>query len=201
MLTSEHIIRHMGRALEAARNSGRPYQHWVLKDVLPESVLKFQHSVDGHFVTQALQRIRPVSAALAEALQSRDLARLFRDVLRVNVEGSYLQIQSIRRANQSSTEPRRAVRENVFFMIVFMCAGDHAQSTEDRLVDRRDHRRELGTPDVNTAVIFTSSPRAQFNYQHHKSTGMRCRLEIKYVRPNWKSVEQLCFPHSPISAG
>ena len=212
------ITDHFGLVMREARLRDTPYRHWLLKDVFPEQLaigilmlpiappfiddcggVRDRHNDKRSFFTPLLQSQFPVCAALAHAMQAPKLARLFRNVLGIDAEGSYLRMEYIQDVNGAWLEPHRDVPEKLFSMVIYLCTGPEAKNWG---TDIYDHNRKWvgrSSADFNTAVIFVPGPDTWHGFDKRPILGVRRLLEINYVRSNWRDRNQLCFPDRPIA--
>ncbi len=51
----------------------------------------------------------------------------------------------------------------------------------------------------NSATIFIPGANTWHGFEPRTIVGVRRLMEINYVRPTWRSREQLCFPDKPIT--
>ena len=52
--------------------------------------------------------------------------------------------------------------------------------------------------EFDSAVIFIPGENTWHGFEPRTLVGVRRLMEINYVRPSWRSVEQLAFPDRPI---
>ena len=215
----DDVVRHMERALREARRDEYPYRHWLLADVLPESLcvgiltlpiapppvedcggVRDRYNDRRCFFTPHLQSCFPACAILAEAMQHPSLARLFRDVCGITVEGGYLRMEYIQDVDGAWLEPHRDVVEKQFSMVVYLCTGPHSGDWGTDIYD--DQRRWVGrsSAEFNSAVIFVAGPNTWHGFEKRPINGVRRLMEINYVHPSWRDRDQLSFPSRPITA-
>jgi len=213
----DEVARHFGEALGAARRDDEPYRHWLLADVLPYDMcvgvltlpiappliddchgVRDRHNDKRCFFTPRLRSRFPACAALAEAMQRPALARLFRDVLGVAVEGGYLRMEYIQDTDGAWLEPHRDIREKLFSMVIYLCTGPEARNWGTDIYD--DQRRWVGrsSAEFNSAVIFVAGPNTWHGFDKRPIDGVRRLMEINYVAPSWRDRDQLSFPDRPI---
>jgi hypothetical protein len=214
---SGEVARHFGRALRGAQRDENPYRHWRLRSVMPQSVgvgilclpvappqiddchgVRDRHNDKRCFFTPALQSDFPVCALLACAMQDGALARIFQDLLSVNVDGGYLRMEYIQDTNGAWLEPHRDVPEKLFSMVIYLCTGPEAAGWGTDIYD--EQRRWVGRSSAgfNTAVIFVPGPNTWHGFEPRPIIGVRRLMEINYVHPSWRDRDQLCFPDRPI---
>jgi len=211
------VASHFSRALREAKRDDWPYTHWLLSDVLPESlatavlILPIAPPVIGDcegvrdvdnskrtFFTPSLRSRFPTCAVFADALQRPDIARLFEEVCHIKVSGSFLRMEYIQDTDGAWLEPHRDIPEKLFSMVIYLCTGPDAKDWGTDIYD--DQRRWVGrsSADFNTAVIFVAGPNTWHGFDPRPINGVRRLLEINYVSPSWRDRNQLAFPDRPI---
>ena len=212
------IAEHFSRALQAAQRDDSPYRHWLLNDVLPESlaaavlILPIAPSAvaDCHgvrdidngkrtFFTPRLRERFPTCAVFAEVLQRPEIARLFAQTCAVDVGGSYLRMEYIQDTDGAWLEPHRDIPEKLFSMVLYLCTGPEAKDWGTDIYDMQ--RRWVGrsSAEFNSAVIFVPGPDTWHGFDPRPIEGVRRLLEINYVRPSWRDRDQLAFPDQPVA--
>jgi hypothetical protein len=213
----DEVARHFGNALREARRDDRPYRHWLLDNVLPESMcigiltlpiappiiddcggVRDLHNDKRCFFTPALRSDFPACEVLAEAMQRPELARLFQDTCGIAVEGGYLRMEYIQDTDGAWLEPHRDIKEKLFSMVIYFCTGPEAKDWGTDIYD--DQRRWVGrsAATFNSAVIFVAGPATWHGFDKRPINGVRRLMEINYVHPSWRDRDQLCFPDRPI---
>jgi hypothetical protein len=211
------IARHFCGALRVARRDDRPYRHWLLTEVFPETLavailtlpiappviddcggVRDRHNDKRAFFTPWLQSRFPVCARLAVALQRPEVARLFAETCAIDVAGGFLRMEYIQDTNGAWLEPHRDIPEKLFSMVVYLCTGPDAKDWGTDIYD--EQRRWVGrsAADFNSAVIFVPGPNIWHGFNQRSITGVGRLMEINYVRASWRDRDQLSFPDHPI---
>lgn len=211
------LASHFCRALSQARRDEKPYLHWSLADVFPESqctgllTLPIAPAMLGvtdgtrdtynqtrTFITPLLRSQFPSCATLADALQRPDVARLFQDTLGKPFDGSFLRIEYIQDIDGAWLQPHTDIPDKLFSMVVYLCTGPEAKDWGTDIYD--EQRRWIGrtSAEFNTAVIFIPGRNTWHGFDRRPIKGVRRLLEINYVK-NWRDREQLAFPDRPIA--
>lgn len=215
--SSDEIAAHFRRALKCVRRNERPFCHWQLDDVLPESAalgiislpiappvigdcggVRDKHNERRCFFTPDLQSDFAVCASLAESMQQADIARQLRDTLNVEVEGAFLRMEYIQDTEGAWLEPHRDIPEKLFSMVVYLCTGPEASDWGTDIYD--NDRRWVGRSSAtfDSAVVFVPGPDTWHGFEKRPISGVRRLMEINYVRASWRDRDQLCFPDRPI---
>ncbi len=210
---------HFGHALRTAHSDDFPYRHWLLSDVLPESLATAVlilpitppaiadchgvRDVDNSkrtFFTPRLRERFPTCAVFAEAMQRPEIARLFAETCSIDVEGSYLRMEYIQDTDGAWLEPHHDIPEKLFSMVIYLCTGPEAKDWGTDIYDAERHWVGRSSAEFNSAVIFVPGPDTWHGFDPRPIEGVRRLLEINYVRPSWRDRNQLSFPDQPIVA-
>jgi len=197
-----------------------PFRHWKLRDVFPEAlctailVLPIAPPLLGHtdgtrasynrlrtFITPALQKKFPVCAALADALQRPDVARVMAETCNIDAAGSFLRMEYMQDLDGAWLEPHRDIPEKLFSMVVYLFTGPEAKDWGTDIYDaeKRWVARSPGT--FNSGVIFVPGPATWHGFDPRPIIGVRRLMEINYVRADWRDRDQLAMPEQRIRLG
>ena len=203
--------------MRQSRRDDSPYRHWGLKDVLPESLCtsiltlpiappnlgKTDGTRDTYnrqrtFITPLLRSKFPTCAALADAMQRVDVARLMAETCSIEAAGSFLRMEYIQDTDGAWLEPHRDIPDKLFSMVIYFFTGPDAKDWGTDIYDAE--RRWIGrsSGEFNSGVIFVPGPTTWHGFDPRPIVGVRRLMEINYVRPNWRDREQLAFPDRPI---
>ena len=212
------IAGHFIAALRGARRAEQPYRHWRLANVFPEALCtgiltlpivppalgrtdgtRASYNDRRSFITPLLRAKFGSCAALAEALQRPDVARLMAETCDIPVAGSHLRMEYIQDIDGAWLEPHRDIPEKLFSMVVYLFTGPDAEEwgTDIYNADRRWVGRSPG--EFDSGVIFVPGPATWHGFEPRPIIGVRRLMEINYVRPDWRDRDQLAFPDRPIA--
>jgi hypothetical protein len=212
------IARHFIAAVRGARREERPYRHWRLANVFPEALCtgiltlpivppalgrtdgtRASYNDRRCFITPLLRAKFATCAALAEALQRPEVARLMAETCDIPVAGSYLRMEYIQDIDGAWLEPHRDIPEKLYSMVVYLFTGPDAKEwgTDIYDADRRWVGRSSG--EFDSGVIFVPGPATWHGFDPRPIVGVRRLMEINYVRPDWRDRDQLAFPDRPIA--
>lgn len=194
-----------------------PFRHWKLRDVFPVELCtailtlpiappilgrtdgtRGSYNSKRTFITPALQAKFPACAALADALQRAEVARMMAETCAIDVAGSFLRMEYMQDLDGSWLEPHRDIPEKLFSMVIYLFTGPDAKDWGTDIYDaeKRWVARSPGT--FNSGVIFVPGPATWHGFDPRPIVGVRRLMEINYVRPNWRDREQLAMPEQPI---
>lgn len=212
------IARHFSDAVRNSLRADEPYRHWRLSDVLPVDICtgiltlpiapamlgKTDGTRDTYndkrtFITPELRSKFPTCAALADALQRPDVARLMAETCDIPVEGSYLRMEYIQDTDGAWLQPHRDIPEKLFSMVIYLFTGPDAKDWGTDIYDAEVRWVGRSKPDFNSGVIFVPGPATWHGFDPRPIIGVRRLMEINYVTPDWRDREQLAIPDKPIS--
>lgn len=216
--TVEEMARHFSRSVRESRRDDQPYRHWLLKDVLPIDICTgiltlpiapvMLGRTDGTrgsynnarcFLTPSMRERFPTCAVLAEALQRPDVARLMSETCEFDVAGSYLRMEYIQDVDGAWLEPHHDIPEKLFSMVIYLFTGPDAAEWGTDIYDNDLKWAGRSAGAFNSATIFIPGANTWHGFEPRTIIGVRRLMEINYVRPSWRSRDQLSFPDKPIT--
>lgn len=213
------IADHFMDAVRRSRREERPYRHWRLANVFPESLCtgiltlpivppalgrtdgtRASYNNRRSFITPLLRQKFPACAALAEALQQPEVARLMAGTCDIPVRGSFLRMEYIQDIDGAWLEPHRDIPEKLFSMVVYLFTGPDAAEWGTDIYDAERQWIGRSSGEFNSGVIFVPGPATWHGFNPRPIVGVRRLMEINYVRSDWRDRDQLSFPDRPIAA-
>ncbi len=214
------VASHFSQSLSNAQCDDAPYRHWLMNNVLPESLAAavlmlpiappFIDECGGvrdlnnnnskrSFFTPRLRERFPTCAVFAEAMQRPQVAQQFAKTCGIDIEGSYLRMEYIQDTNGAWLEPHHDVPEKLFSLVIYLCTGPEAKEWGTDIYDNQ--RRWVGrsSAEFNSGVIFVPGENTWHGFEPRTIEGVRRLLEINYVHPGWRDRDQLSFPNQPIT--
>ncbi len=137
-------------------------------------------------------------AALCDALQRPDVAKLSARPATFDVEGAFLRMEYIQDVDGAWLEPHHDIPEKLFSMVIYLCLGPDAKGWGTDIYDFDKKLVGSSSAEFDSAVIFIPGENTWHGFEPRKIVGVRRLMEINYVRPSWRSREQLSFPDRPI---
>jgi hypothetical protein len=206
------------QALVQAQRDEWPYRHWKLTGVLPESVCtgiltlpiappdlgrtdgtRGTYNNRRTFFTPALRAKYPTCEMLAEALQRPNVASLMARTCDIDVNGAYLRIEYMQDIDGAWLEPHQDIPEKLFSMVIYLFVGPDAKEWGTDIYDSNKRWVARSSGEFNSGTIFVPGENTWHGFEPRKIEGVRRLMEINYVRPSWRSREQLAFPDRSIS--
>ena len=211
------VAEHFMTSVRRARRDDEPYRHWKLGGVLPEALCtgiltlpivppalgrtdgtRASYNDKRCFITPPLRAKFPSSAALTEALQRPDGARLMAETCDIPVKGSFLRMEYIQDIDGAWLEPHRDIPEKLFSMVIYLFTGPDAKEWGTDIYDSEKRWIGRSSGEFNSGVIFVPGPATWHGFDPRPIIGVRRLMEINYVRSDWRDREQLASPGRPI---
>ncbi len=95
-------------------------------------------------------------------------------------------------------EPHHDIPEKLFSMVIYLCLGPDAADWGTDIYDSNKKLVGSASAEFDSCVIFIPGENTWHGFEPRRIVGVRRLMEINYVRPSWRSVEQLAFPDRPI---
>jgi hypothetical protein len=196
-----------------------PYRHWLLNGILPEDTcaaidaLPVQPPAIGDtlgrretnnstrlFFGVPQRAAYPVCDALAEALQSDAVVRRLEALCGTVLAGSSLRIEYCLDRDGFWLEPHTDIGAKLYTMLIYLSdePGSEAWGTDvldgpDRYVASAPYFRGGG-------LIFIPGTDTWHGFRRRPIAGVRRSLIVNYVKPEWRSRNELAFPEQPVLA-
>lgn len=203
-------------SLRRAEARERPFPHWRLGRVLPQSLarglaaLPFAaaelggvsgrrelHNATRRYIAGDLLRI-PQARALAETFQSAQVAAALMLLTGAMLVGTYLRIEYALDLDGFWLEPHTDIGVKAFtFFLQLGLPGQEGLGTDLYLgPDLWIERIPFGW---NTALAFVPSERSWHGFEPRPIAGVRRSIIINYVTGGWRERGQLAFADQPIA--
>jgi hypothetical protein len=216
--TVEEVAGHFSQAVRNARRREEPYRHWLLQDVLPIDICvgiltlpiappdvgrtdgtRGSYNDKRTFFTPTLLQKFPTCSVLAQALQRPDVARLMAETCEFDIKGSNLRIEYIQDVDGAWLEPHHDIPQKLFSMVIYLFTGPDAAEWGTDIYDNNLKWVGRSKAEFNSATIFIPGPNTWHGFEPRKIIGVRRLMEINYVRSDFYSRDQLCYPNTPLS--
>ena len=216
-IDSATVAEHFKKSLKGAKRDDWPYRHWLLKEVYPEALCtgilalpvdpprlgktdgtRGTYNSQRCFFTPYMRKTYAACAALCDALQRPDVAKIVGETCDIDVEGAFLRMEYIQDVDGAWLEPHHDIPEKLFSMVIYLCLGPDAPTWGTDIYDSNRKLVGSSSAEFDSAVIFIPGENTWHGFEPRTLVGVRRLMEINYVRPNWRSVEQLAYPDRPI---
>jgi hypothetical protein len=206
-------------AVAARRTFETPYRRHLLENVLPADVAEVlaklplaAPALDGvsgrrelhnerrsYFDAAATERF-PVMRAVAEALQSREIARLVRQAFGAPIDDTFLRLEYAQDVDGFWLEPHTDLGVKKFTCLIYLSDGPgHETLGTDIYWDRERHFGVSPFKRV-AAMIFVPGDDAWHGFEKRRIESVRRSTILNYVAHEWRAREQLSFPDRAVSA-
>jgi hypothetical protein len=194
-----------------------PYKHWIISNILPLDVVAQLQKLDfeafsygeGYGRREIYNKHRTyfdvennnsyeVCGAMAEAFQSDELVGKIEATLGASLDGSNLRIEFAQDMDGFWLEPHTDVGAKLFTMLLYLSDEEgHEELGTDIYASKEEHfGRSSFAP--NQAMIFIPSDNTWHGFEKRPIKGVRKSLIINYVKPEWRSREELAYPTVPV---
>jgi hypothetical protein len=197
------------------RSFDDPYRHSFVEDLFPADVCRAlatlpfaAPSLDGvsgrrelhndtrrYFDADGMAQFA-VMRAVAEALQSREVARAIHDSFDAPIDDTLLRLEYAQDIDGFWLEPHTDLGVKKFTCLIYLSDG-HADLGTDIYRSPQEHvGRSAFKP--NAAMIFVPSDNTWHGFEKRPIAGIRKSVILNYVTHEWRAREQLSFPESPV---
>ena len=138
----------------------------------------------------------PVMRAVAEALQSQQVARCVTEHFDAPVDDTFLRLEYAQDIDGFWLEPHTDLGVKKFTCLIYLSEG-HEDLGTDLYRSKEEHfGRSPFLP--NTAMIFVPSDKTWHGFEPRPITGVRKSVILNYVTHDWRAREQLSYPETPV---
>ena len=203
--------------LDRSQAASYPYRHWLLDGMLPEDTCaaidalpavappigdtlgkRETHNSTRLFFGVAQRAAYPVCDALASALQSDAVVRRLESLCGTLLAGSSLRIEYCLDTDGFWLEPHTDIGVKLYTMLVYLSDEPGSEAWGTDVLDGPD-TLVATTPYVrNGGLIFIPGADTWHGFHRRPISGVRRSLIVNYVRPEWRSRQELAFPEQPI---
>lgn len=209
----------LAASFHAAAPASSPYRHWLLRNLLPEpvvrdlAVLPFQapdlHGVSGkrelhndtrHYFDAANNGRFPCCDALARLFQAPATVALLQDVTGADLSNTNVRIEYCCDSDCFWLQPHTDLGVKRITILFYMPDGpDQEDLGTDIYID--EHTWAARAPFLwNTALAFVPSDNTFHGFERRDIPRVRRSVIVNYVTQDWRAREQLAFPDTPVSA-
>ncbi len=143
----------------------------------------------------------PVFDALSQLFQHSDITAALAAAFDLHSEECYLRIEFAQDVDGFWLEPHTDIGVKLFSMLVYLNAGDNAQTLGTDIYDQQKSWVTRSPFEAGLAMAFKPSNITYHGFEARPIDGVRKSVIINYVTPQWRAREQLCFPDTPIALG
>jgi hypothetical protein len=211
------IAERLRNALRTSSREELPFLHWLVRDCLPPEAgaalaalglpIPDGRAIDGRreyvntertFVDPAVRGRDALCAELADAFQDPATIAEIERLCGINLAGSSLRLEYAQDTDGFWLEPHTDVGAKLFTMLIYLSTHPDAAAWGTDLYDA--DRRPAARPAApyGAAVIFVPGADTWHGFERRPLPAVRRTLIVNYVKPEWRSRQELAFPQTPI---
>ncbi|MBI1208416.1 MAG: 2OG-Fe(II) oxygenase [Azospirillum sp.] len=206
------------RCLDAGREEGTPYRHWLLDDALPDEAAdaiaalplappvvletygkRETHNASRSYFNAEQQARYPVCRAVAEALQSAAVVATIESRCGTRLAGTSLRIEYCQDTDGFWLEPHTDIGVKKFTMLIYLSQDPGSEAWGTDIYDAE--RTHVGTAPFHYkgGLIFVPGPDTWHGFAKRPIAGVRKSIIVNYVGSEWRARHELSFPETPVS--
>jgi hypothetical protein len=194
-----------------------PYRHHLLENALPADVaeelaeLPFAApALDGvsgrrelhndrrsYFDAAAMQRF-PAMRAVAEALQSRETARLVHQAFDAPIDDTFLRLEYALDVDGFWLEPHTDLGVKKFTCLIYLSDGPGHEALGTDIYWDRERHFGVSPFKRGAAMVFVPGDDTWHGFEKRPIQGVRRSVILNYVTHEWRAREQLSFPERAV---
>ena len=197
----------------------QPFRHWILDTVLPDICAARLARLDPPgdamgegggrretqndrrvFLTPALQNADTDCRDLACALQSPGTVAALAAICGTDLDGTRLRIEYCRDHDGFWLEPHTDIGAKLFTLLIYLNTPPPGEDWGTDLYDASGALAGTAPSRANAGVAFVPGRETWHGYRRRPITGVRRTLIVNYVVADWRSVQELAFPATAVSA-
>lgn len=216
-VSAAEIARAVITSARAAKRFDAPYPHFLVDNLLPAPVAEALaelpvsapplegvsgrrelHNDTRSYADEENMRRFPVMKAVAEALQSTEVARALADAFEAPIDDTFLRLEYALDTDGFWLEPHTDLGVKKFTCLIYLSDGPgHETLGTDIYASKEEHTGR--TPFIpNSAMVFVPSDRTWHGFEKRPIAGVRKSLILNYVTHDWRAREQLAYPQTPV---
>ena len=216
-VSAAEIARTFIASARAAKRFDAPYPYFLVDNLLPPPVAEALdelpvnaptldgvsgrrelHNDSRSYADEENMRRFPVMNAVAEALQSTEVARVLAQAFDAPIDDTFLRLEYALDIDGFWLEPHTDLGVKKFTCLIYLSDGPgHDTLGTDSYASKEEHVGR--TPFIpNSAMVFVPSDRTWHGFEKRPIEGVRKSLILNYVTHDWRAREQLSYPTTPV---
>jgi hypothetical protein len=219
-LTFPSTGHHVRRALLGATAVREPFRHWLTRDVLPRRLcdemraLPFPAVAAGDnlgwretfnaqriFISESNRKRHAAREALAEAFQDEATVGLLEDLCATRLSGGFVRIEYCLDGAGFWLEPHTDIGAKMLTLLIYLSDHRDAENWGTDIMDADGHVLARAPGSANHGLIFVPASDTWHGFVKRPIAGVRRSLIVNYVKPEWRSRQELAFPDQPVVSG
>lgn len=206
-----------GQTFENVRRSEIPYRHWLIANVLPSDIARAivklpvtvpviddtlgrrdSHNSSRWFFSPENRKRFPVCEEVARAFQDPATVALLESETGADFTGGFLRIEFCQDTDGFWLEPHTDIGAKLITLTVFLSDAPGSEEWGTDIYD--EERRHVGRAPgaFNSGYAFIPASNTWHGVEKRSFAGVRRSIIINYVKPEWRSRQELSFPDSPV---
>ena len=209
--------RNSSRAWTRAIAETQPFRHWLLEGALPDAACaaidalpvappriadtlgkrETNNSTRLFFGQEQIAQY-PVCGQIASALQSDAVTGRLETLCDVALGGGYLRIEYCLDTDGFWLEPHTDIGAKLFTMLVYLSAEPGCEAWGTDILDANMNLVATAPYRRNCGLIFIPAADTWHGFHRRQIEGVRRSLIVNYVKPEWRSRQELAYPQRPV---
>ncbi|HUO92426.1 MAG TPA: hypothetical protein VMU22_05870 [Rhizomicrobium sp.] len=206
------IARHFLGSLSRAGHARAPYDHWLLEDALPPSVIDtiaaLPVAVPGDTIFNGTREINnssrlffspenqaryPVCRDVTSAFREPGVIATLETVTGAHLSGGRLRIEYCQDVTGFWLEPHLDISVKLFTLLIYLSGEQELRDAGTDIYDAGpEHRRVATVPyEKGHGLIFIPGSKTWHGFTKRPIAGVRKSIIVNFVSPDWRSVGEL----------
>jgi hypothetical protein len=212
---ASRIVRQLAASFDRAHHVVRPFDYWLLSDILPEKTIKdivalpfvapSKPTFDGRRETNNFSRIffspenqarYPVCEAVAQAFGDALIVEALGRIVGRELGAGKLRIEYCQDVDGFWLEPHLDIAVKMLTMLVYLSDDPNlSDAGTDIYDDSPEHKLVASAPYAkNKGLIFTPGANTWHGLSKRPIRALRRSLIINFVSSDWRQTTELAFP-------
>jgi len=217
MTTVEDVKQSILKSFANAEVFQAPYQHYLVRDVLPDEMLKplqdlpFPapdlggesgtreiHNKSRNYFDVQRRAEHEVCELVTQALQDAEVVAAVEKTFGTQLDGTYLRVEYGQDSNGFWLQPHTDIGVKAFTMLLYLSDGDGHDKLGTSIYSDADTHVGESPFEPNLAMIFVPGNDTWHGFEMREIKGVRKSIIINYVTQDWRAREQLAFPEQTV---
>ena len=206
------IARYLLASLSTAAHARDPYDHWLIEDALPASVIDdiaaLPVDVPGDVIFNGTREINnssrlffspenqarhPVCRSVANIFRRRDIIDALETMTGARVSAGRLRIEYCQDVTGFWLEPHVDIPVKLFTLLIYLSGEPELRDAGTDIYDASpEHKRVATVPyEKGNGLIFIPGKNTWHGFTKRPIAGLRKSIIVNFVSPDWRSVNEL----------
>lgn len=217
--TPDAVASHFLASLNASERGTYPYKHWLLSNMIPADICasidalpvevprvgdtqgkRETHNSTRVFFGVDMRKQYQALDSLAQALQSDAVVSALRAETGAPLAGASLRIEYCLDTDGFWLEPHTDIGAKLFTMLIYLSEDPGAEAWGTDILDGPDKFVATTPYQRDCGLIFIPAHDSWHGWHKRPIATVRRSLIVNYVKPEWRSRQELAFPETPVLA-